>query len=97
MRTPKSIYDLENNKVNQDKEYLCVWCAILDLRYKIEVQRDSDYAATLVIFDGKDNDKIILEKEVSLAYGARFGPDIDDLTSWQNIACACIDGLTTSQ
>jgi hypothetical protein len=33
---------------------------------------------------------------VGLAFGARFGPDIDDVATWQKMAIDIVDGQETS-
>jgi hypothetical protein len=35
---------------------------------------------------------IILHEEVSLAYAAQFGPDVDDVATWENMVVNAVDG-----
>jgi hypothetical protein len=93
---PKATYDLKNNKVID--RGLSVYAGILDLRYKIEVipQEGKTHLGTLAIYDGKDNDKLIHQEEVTISYGAVFGPDMGDVSEWQSKAIAVIDALPVS-
>jgi hypothetical protein len=93
---PLAKYDVDHNKVDYTEAPNIVWAALLDLRYKIEVVRKRDYAGMLYMFDGKSGDTLMFSKEVSLAYGALFGPDMDDVQTWQNTAIEVIDGRTKS-
>lgn len=73
-----------------------VWWSRLDDRYQIEVQRvgegsENGYSGTLVVFDHLDNSKKLLSEQVGLAYGAAFGPDIDDVSTWQERVISFID------
>ena len=66
-----------------------VWWSRLDNRYQIEVHRKGEREAKLVIFDRKDNNKVLMSLNVGLSYGVIFGPDVDDITYWQEMACNC--------
>lgn len=71
-----------------------VWRTRLDGRYLIEVVRDEgdpDYRAHLRVFDSTEGLRCLLDEEVSLAYGARFGPDIDDVSSWRERVLKLVD------
>lgn len=74
-----------------------VWANDLDDRYLVEVQRIDDNSAKLVIFDHNDNDKVLLEEVVGLSYGAIFGPDVDDVATWQDRVVEFIDGRAETQ
>jgi hypothetical protein len=39
----------------------------------------------------KNQDTVLLEREVSLAYGAMFGPDVADVAQWQEMAIEAAD------
>lgn len=69
-----------------------VWASELDERYLVEVQRLGPDTGLLVAFDHNNDDQVIHEEEVSLAYGAVFGPDIEDVTAWQDRIEAIVDG-----
>ena len=62
-----------------------IWCARLDNRYQVEVQRSSPDKGLLCIFDYRDNMNSIIEQEVVLAYGAVMGPDSDDVLKWMDV------------
>ena len=70
-----------------------VWWSRLDNRYQIEVYRKGEHEAKLVIFDHTDNDKVLMSLDVGLSYGAIFGPDVDDVMYWQEMACNFVDSL----
>jgi hypothetical protein len=70
-----------------------VWWSRLDNKYQIEVHRKGERAARLVIFDHSNNDKMLKGFDVGLSYGAIFGPDIDDVSAWQDMAVNFIDSL----
>jgi len=63
---------------------------MLDGRYATTVHRLSRSRGELYIRDGN---RLIHRKEVTLMYGAIFGPDIDDVAAWQVIATMVVDGL----
>ena len=67
-----------------------IWTSMLDGRYTVAVHRLAPYRGELTILDGK---AIIHRQEVSLMYGALFGPDVDDVATWQEIATKVVDGL----
>lgn len=68
-----------------------VWRDTLDGRYLVEVQRTGPYTGTLVVFDHDAGDRLIMETDVGLSYGALFGPDADDLAEWQEKVIKFID------
>ncbi len=70
-----------------------VWGSKLDERYLVEVQRDPAYESRglLYVWDHDDNMIVLLEESVALAYGARFGPDVDDVAAWQERVVELID------
>jgi hypothetical protein len=74
-----------------DKNQVMIWWSRLDNKYQIEVQRIDGYHANLIIFDHELKDKKIFEKKVGLSYGARFGPDMEDVENWREIAAGFID------
>lgn len=76
MATPLVPWDSDSTHAN------LVWRSKLDNRYLIEVQRVGDYTANLYIFDHEKDDKEIACWPVTLTYGARFGPDVDDVDDW---------------
>lgn len=68
-----------------------VWEATVDdERFRCVVERlDDDYRGMLVV-TGPQNESI-LRKEVGLSYGARFGPDVDDVNAWREWSLDAID------
>lgn len=65
-----------------------VWTATLDNKYTVTVIREAPYRGILTITEGK----LVLHREsVGLMYDALFGPDVDDVASWQDIAVRFID------
>jgi hypothetical protein len=44
----------------------------------------------LTILDGT---ALTHRQKVTLMYGALFGPDVDDVAAWQEIATTVVDGL----
>lgn len=70
-----------------------VWWSRLDNRYQIEVHRKGERTAKLIIFDHNQNDEVLKTFDVGLSYGAIFGPDIDDVSTWQDMAVEFVDSL----
>ncbi len=68
---------------SQRKSSETIWASILDDRYAVAVRRLADYRGELTIHDGH---KLLHREEGGLAYGALFGPDVDDVLTWQDIA-----------
>jgi hypothetical protein len=85
--TPLQGWDQTNEVIHP----LHVWGAQLDNRYLIEVQRKSGDDGVLCIFDHNDKDKLIFSKDTGLAYGARFGPDAEDVSRWQDECAEYVD------
>lgn len=71
-----------------------VWWSRLDRRYLVEVVRcpGTGDSATLRVFDHERADRALLSEPVSLAFGARFGPDVADVAAWQCRAIEVVDG-----
>ena len=65
-----------------------VWESKLDDIYECKVERRSKYVGFLTI---KNQDTVLLEREVGLAYGAMFGPDVADVAQWQEMAIEAVD------
>ncbi len=67
-----------------------IWKSRLDNRYDCFVERiDSNYGQ-LKVLDLQEN-KLKLDTEVQLSYGAEFGPDIDDVYDWQDMCVRAIE------
>jgi hypothetical protein len=82
-----------------DPEEHVVWWARLDGRYHVEVHRKSDREGTLFIWDRERGEDAppAYGRAVNLAYGAVFGPDVDDVAEWQQIALDLADGKPVIQ
>lgn len=75
------------------EDKLIVWSSTLDGRYTVKVIWTEPYRGELSIAD----EAIVLHREpVNLAYNAQFGPDVDDVASWQEAAIAFVDKLQQS-
>jgi hypothetical protein len=70
-----------------------VWTSTLDKRYIVIVQRIAPYQGELTIRDG---DQLVHRERVGLTYDAIFGPDVDDVAIWQEIAVKVVDTRPTS-
>lgn len=85
---PLATWD-DNNSSHPD----LVWWSRLDGRYQVEVHQTGGYYGILYIFDHQNGDALIHSEQVGLAYGARFGPDVDDVSTWQEKAIEVVDNL----
>ena len=70
---------------------MIVWEAKLDEVYDCKVTRIDDYKGNLTVIDMFD--RVLLEEEVGLMYGATFGPDVSDVALWENKCVEVIDKL----
>lgn len=79
---------------NDDREFTdtVVWWSRLDSRYLVEVRRLEPYKGKLYIFDRKSDYRLVHSQEVSFMFDAIFGPDVDDVNTWQVIALDYADG-----
>lgn len=55
-----------------------------------KVTRQGDYQGELEVWN-VESGEVILSEIVGLAYGAIFGPDVDDLAQWQDRTIKAID------
>ena len=67
-----------------------IWEAELDGKYRCSVTRINKRGGTLRVED-TESGKMLLEQDVGLLYGAKFGPDIEDVEKWQDICVAVVD------
>lgn len=65
-----------------------VWTATLDEKYVVTVTREAPYRGILRITEAG---QVLHWETVGLAYNAQFGPDVDDVETWQQIAERFID------
>lgn len=68
-----------------------LYSAMLDGRYRLNVTRTGPSFGQLTLADG---DALLYSQPVVLAYGAVFGPDVDDVRQWQDIATRIVDGAS---
>jgi hypothetical protein len=73
-----------------------IWQAQLDNRYDCEVTRINEAHGHLTVTD-TTNQKVLLSNEVTLAYGAQFGPDVDDVADWEIRCVQAVDGVPDTQ
>lgn len=69
-----------------------IWEAELDKVYHCEVVRLEERKGQLTVKNVETN-KVLLDQEVSLSYGAMFGPDVDDVAHWQDLCVNAVDGV----
>jgi hypothetical protein len=69
---------------------LTVWSSVLDGRFTIKVIWIAPYRGKLTI---ADEVTVLYREPVTLSYNAQFGPDVDDVLSWQDSAIAFVDKL----
>jgi hypothetical protein len=69
-----------------------IWETGLDGKYSCTVTRNSERMGQLRVRD-KATGAVILDKEVSLSYGAAFGPDVDDVMDWEDACIMAVDKL----
>jgi hypothetical protein len=71
-----------------------VWTTRLDRRYTITVHWRGPYRGELSIRDGAT---ILHREPVGLMYGAIFGPDVEDVATWKEMAVRFVDGLKETE
>lgn len=92
---------------NDEQDPRLVWHSLFDGRYQVEVHRIGEaptmahvFTATrpehvnnafLHIFDRQNGDELLFSEEVGLSYGSLFGPDVDDVSAWQDRAALFVD------
>lgn len=77
-----------------DKDPLdIIWQSSDDKRiYYVVCRRVTDRSAMLELIRLKDRE-VVRSESVSLAYGARFGPDFGDIRTWNRMATQWSDEL----
>lgn len=95
-KTIEGVLPLANWDDDKSSHPKLVWWGKLDDRYQIEVQRvgggsESGYRGTLFVFDHQGGNKRLLGEQVGLSYRAMFGPDVQDVSGWQDRAAKFID------
>jgi hypothetical protein len=66
-----------------------IWESKLDDKYLCRVTRTEPYVGLLEIIEGEE---VVLSESVPLSYDAKFGPDVFDLSEWQDRCVEFIDG-----
>lgn len=72
---------------------MIIWEEKLDDLYICKVTRIGEHRGKLTMIDPFD--RILLEQDVGLLYGAIFGPDIEDIAYWQDLCIGVIDAQNT--
>jgi hypothetical protein len=73
-----------------------IWESTLDGRYHITVTRISNGPATgQGMFRIHHGEQQLMEQQVALAYDAPFGPDVADVSDWEDMAVVFIDSHLT--
>jgi hypothetical protein len=91
-KTMEPISKWDDKEVNYDAGV--VWVAQLDGRYLCEVVRigeNKDREGHLCVFDREKGMECVYDEIVGLAYGAQFGPDVDDVALWEDKIMAFVD------
>lgn len=70
-----------------------VWESNLDEIYACSVIRIAPYFGKLTV-KNTQNGEYLLDKEVGLSYDAHFGPDIENVTYWEDLCIEAVDNAT---
>lgn len=74
-----------------------IWDQTLDNgTFRVQVLGTSNGTGHLVVTK-EDDGTVLHEEDVALAYGAIFGPDVADVTAWQNITIRAVDEYLEKQ
>ncbi len=77
---------------DQEFGYDVVWQQTMDQgAFTLRVTRADEDTALLQVINNSNDDVILSRDRMPLAYGARFGPDVDDVAEWQAIALEAVD------
>jgi len=69
-----------------------IWtCTIDEGKYFAEVERTGEYIGVLRLY--RADDALLLEKPVNLSYGAKFGPDVQDINDWWELMLPHLEPL----
>ena len=80
-----------DNPIDFPKQEIIWESTVDDGKFHCSVVRLGEYKGWLKVFEVATN-KVLLECETGLAYGAIFGPDVDDVAYWQETCIGAIDG-----
>lgn len=67
-----------------------IWEATLDDAYRCELVRKNDRVGTLKVTHLLTN-QVLITTLVELSYSALFGPDVADVSHWQEMCVAAVD------
>lgn len=74
-----------------DEDVDIIWYSTLDgEQFSAEVTRLREYAGRLTV-KHIESDETLLDVEVSLSYGAIFGPDVSDVGEWADKTIEVVD------
>lgn len=71
-----------------------IWKGQLDHKYDVTVDRLTSDKGLFII---REAENILFEQEVSLDYGAIFGPDVNDVQKWIEMSIDFVDTKMKSQ
>ena len=79
-----------------DNDPELVWAGTVDSgSWVVQVWHSGDYRGQLRIWAAGSSEPFFNEA-VGLSYGARFGPDVDDVRAWQERSVEVIDARITA-
>ena len=70
-----------------------VWMSKLDEKYDCRVTRTGERTGILTMINLEDA-TVLVDREVGLSYGAKFGPDFADVQQWQDICVEAVEKIT---
>lgn len=83
---------LDGAELNLDALAETIWeSTVDDGLYECKVKRIAEREGILTVLN-VTTQKTLLRTPVELAYGASFGPDVHDVTYWQELCINAIDG-----
>ena len=78
-------------EVSPQDEHQAVWHRTVDEAAWIAQVQHERGGGRLLVWHHTDTENPILDEHVGLAYGAMFGPDVDDVRSWEMAVIEAID------
>jgi len=67
---------------------IVIWTNVVDKKYQVQVTRTEDRKGVLKV---KLDGVVIGEEDVTISYGAQFGPDAADVNDWCDSAIKIVD------
>lgn len=83
----KPLMDWDSNEP-YDEQGKVVWWTRFDGRYQVEVHAgplESEHRGHLLIWDRDRDLQLVHTTPVALSYGAKFGPDVADVSLWKHL------------